>query len=277
MKLDLVARGVCLLGESPRWHAAERCLYFVDKPRGALHRYAAERHEVVSRAADEVCACVVADDGSVLVAYTRGAIARFQGGAMRPWLDGFPGLADAELNDVVADPRGRLVCGAAPSSGGRLLLLDAEGQARILRDDLRAPNGIAFPADDRIVYADSRRKVLFQARYDAERGELGAPAELWRVPAGGGLPDGLAADEAGGVWCALWGGGGVVRLDAGGRQTHRVELPVRNVTAAAFGGEGLDALFVTTATSPADELGGSLFRAVPPHRGRAVALARSPA
>jgi sugar lactone lactonase YvrE len=79
-------------------------------------------------------------------------------------------------------------------------------------------------------------------------------------------PDGLTVDEHGGVWVALSNGGAVRRYTSSGALDGVVEVAARKVTACAFGGAGLDQLFITTSREGvepgADPLAGSLFRAV---------------
>jgi sugar lactone lactonase YvrE len=90
-----------------------------------------------------------------------------------------------------------------------------------------------------------------------------------------GVPDGAAIDAEGCLWSCRWGGGCVVRVTPDGEVDRVVELPARNITTCAWGGEGLDVLYITTArmmTGDADRLGGSLFalkgagRGVPDYR-----------
>ena len=81
-------------------------------------------------------------------------------------------------------------------------------------------------------------------------------------------------DAEGGVWVALWDGGAVRRYAPDGTLDLVVPLPCGRVTACAFGGAGLDELFITTSRlelpDGVDPDAGSLFRCVPGVRGQAV-------
>lgn len=88
-------------------------------------------------------------------------------------------------------------------------------------------------------------------------------------------PDGLVVDADGGVWSTKWDGWRIVRYAPDGRVDRVIELPVQRPTAAAFGGAGLDTLFVTSATYGLDEaalaaqpLAGLVFALDPGVRGR---------
>jgi D-xylonolactonase len=61
-----------------------------------------------------------------------------------------------------------------------------------------------------------------------------------------GLPDGMAIDEAGGVWIAAIGAGKVVRIAPNGKADLTLELPMPYVSALCFGGSDRRNLFVTT-------------------------------
>ena len=62
-----------------------------------------------------------------------------------------------------------------------------------------------------------------------------------------GTPDGLAVDDEGGVWVALYGGSAVRRYAPDGALEEVVEVPAENVTACCFGGDDGRSLFITTA------------------------------
>lgn len=95
-----------------------------------------------------------------------------------------------------------------------------------------------------------------------------APLLLARLPAGGGRPVGLAVDQEGGVWTALYDGWSVARLGAEGEVDRILPLPVPRPTDLGFGGPGLNTLYVATARDgmPLDAL------AAAPLSGRLLAL-----
>ena len=68
------------------------------------------------------------------------------------------------------------------------------------------------------------------------------------MPAGDGAPDGATVDADGFVWLAHWDGWRLTRLDPAGRVERVVRLPVQRPTCPAFGGTGLDVLYVTSAS-----------------------------
>ena len=107
-------------------------------------------------------------------------------------------------------------------------------------------NGLGFSPDGtRAYWIDTPTLTVTVMDYDAGAG-LVDPRPFVRVAGPLLDPDGLAVDADGGVWVALNGGGAVRGYDARGRLVETVEVPVRQVTACAFGGSGLDRLFITT-------------------------------
>jgi sugar lactone lactonase YvrE len=64
-----------------------------------------------------------------------------------------------------------------------------------------------------------------------------------------GLPDGSCVDAEGFLWNAEYGGHRLTRYTPDGRADRNIELPVTNPTCCCFGGETLDKLYVTSATT----------------------------
>ncbi|MCZ6839403.1 MAG: SMP-30/gluconolactonase/LRE family protein [Alphaproteobacteria bacterium] len=96
-------------------------------------------------------------------------------------------------------------------------------------------------------FTDSGHGEIYAFDFDAETGEIDNRQEFARVDPADGMPDGLAVDAQGFVWGAHWGGWRITRYDPAGRIDRVIDMPVPQVTSVAFGGLGLDQMFVTTA------------------------------
>jgi D-xylonolactonase len=275
--LERVADTRCRTGEGPLWHGPEQRLYWVDIPEGRLYRYdpATGAHEQVFQG-EPIGGFTVQADGSLLLFMARGAIAVWRPDRpLSPVVEEIPVERDSRFNDVIADPEGRVFCGTmpGPAGGGRLYRLDRDGTLTELLDGVGLPNGLGFSPDGgRMYFADSKAGVIWRFAYDRVTGELSDRRVFADTAGREGAPDGLAVDAEGGVWCARWNGGCLVRYRPDGGEERRVELPARKVSSACFGGPGLDELYVTTAGGPdRDREGpgaGALFRLRPGLRGR---------
>ena len=136
-------------------------------------------------------------------------------------------------------------------------------------------NGMAWSPDGRTFYiSHSYQRRIFAHPYDPETGELGEGGLLATLPDDAGIPDGAAVDVEGGYWMACHGGGRLRRLHPDGSVDRDVMLPVSQPTMCAFGGAGLDELYVTSARdslSPGqlkeEPLAGGVLRVRPGERG----------
>jgi sugar lactone lactonase YvrE len=158
------------------------------------------------------------------------------------------------FNDILADPSGRIYAGTVywDDNGmqhpGKLYLIDRHGSERVVEQGIELSNGLAFSPDDRtLYYADSGARSIWSYEVDPGSGLLSHRRLFARVPGDEGIPDGLAVDSEGFLWCAQWYGGQVVRYDPDGRVNRRVPLPVRQVASLNFGGPDLLDLYITTA------------------------------
>ncbi|GAA0721899.1 D-xylonolactonase [Halorubrum trapanicum] len=269
-RTERVADARAHTGEGPLWHPAERRLYWVDIPAGALYRYDPETGEnAVAYETDGVPlgGYTIEADGALLL-FTRGAVERF-----------VPGDADAEtvltvdadtrFNDVVADPEGRVFAGTMPGEDalGDLYRIDTDGSARVVVEGLDIPNGMGFSGDGTTFYlteSEARRIDAFD--YDYVTGEIANRCAFVETPPGDGVPDGLTVDAEDHLWSARWDGGRAVRYDSTGRAVAAIELPARKVASVAFAGPSCDALYLTTALAGGDreregDGAGALFRA----------------
>ena len=180
------------------------------------------------------------------------------------------------FNDGGCDPQGRFWCGTmaytSEEGAGSLWRLDPDGTTTRVLADLTISNGLAWTPDGaRTYFVDTPTRRIDRLHTDATTGELLGREPFATVPEGPGAPDGLVLDAEGGVWVALYEGGGVLRYDADGVLTERIDVPTPLTTAVTFGGADLDTLFITTSrqdVDPADEpLAGAVFTHSPGVRG----------
>lgn len=107
--------------------------------------------------------------------------------------------------------------------------------------------------------------------YDPAAGMPSARRPVVHVDPDLGGPDGMALDAEGGLWVAIFGGHAVHRYTPDGKLDAVVEVPPSRVTACAFGGDGVDELYITTSRENlapgAEPEAGAVFHATPGVRG----------
>ncbi|MFI7446299.1 SMP-30/gluconolactonase/LRE family protein [Nonomuraea sp. NPDC049714] len=182
------------------------------------------------------------------------------------------------MNEGGCDPDGRLYVGSmaydqSPDKG-TLYVAAPDGTLDVVLPAVGVSNGLDFsPGGELAYYADTVTGRVDVLDYDRERGLTGRRPFV-RVDPDQGAPDGLTVDAEGGVWVALWEGSAVHRYTPEGKLDAIVPVPVRKVTAVAFGGDDLDRLFITTSAIGADRTrepdAGAVFAADPGVHGRPV-------
>ncbi|UNU44121.1 SMP-30/gluconolactonase/LRE family protein [Sphingopyxis sp. YF1] len=253
--IDLLLDAGALLGESPRWHADEACLYWVDIDAFRIHRTdpASGRDAVMQL--DGPVGCVAPRRGGGLIAALRAGCALIDGWGDIPRAFGEPVLADKphqRFNDGCVDAAGRLWVGSLtadkPKRDATLYRVDPDGAITPVIDGLMTSNGAAFSPDGRSFYhADTPTHRIDVYDVDPDTGMLGARRTFHQFEEGRGRPDGGAVDAEGCYWSALWDGWRIVRFSPAGELLQTVEMPVQRPTMIAFGGADMRTAFVTSA------------------------------
>ena len=154
------------------------------------------------------------------------------------------------FNDLVADTDGCVIVGVLRTgpdgspTPGELLHVTAPHEVTVLHDHIH-PNGLAFSGDGRRLFASdtfARRIVVL----DWRGGRLPVPLGEISTSGIGGLPDGLATDEDGGVWAAFYRGACAVRFDPGDGSREELPVPALKPLSLCFGGPDLRQLTVVT-------------------------------
>lgn len=283
---ELVVDARNAVGESPVWHEGEQALYWVDIPARALCRWQAATDAVTTWLAPEMLGCIArgARAGQWLAALESGvfelqamADGQLQSRSLASVQHAQPGM---RFNDGRCDRQGRFWAGtmvmdmglAAPA--GALYRYDAAGLAQVLPGFI-TPNGQGFSPDGRTMYvSDSHPAVqtIWAFDYDTASGTPTRRRVFVDMKAHPGRPDGAAVDEDGCYWICANDAGLVHRFTPDGRLDRSLAVPVKKPAMCAFGGAGLDTLYVTSirpgGVDLSDQpLAGGLFALRPGVRG----------
>jgi D-xylonolactonase len=189
--------------------------------------------------------------------------------------DDIPGF-----NDLFTDSAGRVLVGSLRSDPfkpgsripGELWRIDGEGKVVQLYGEVGLTNGIGFSPNGRIIYhADSAAQHLIV--HDVAPDGSCSNRRSLTISVGG--PDGLAVDEAGAIWVAIYNGGCAARYTPDGKLDRKIDVPAKAVTSLCFGGKDRRDLYVVTADNTEDpERKGTIFRTRVDVPGVPVPLAR---
>ena len=277
---------LCDLGEGSLWDEERGVLFWVDISQNKVFRFDPSNSSNLAYDVGESVGTVVLTQNDRLLLALRSGFAWLdpETGKVTKISDPEADLPDNRFNDGKCDPQGRFWAGTMVEHGPRekaaLYCLDTDLTVSRKVEGVTVSNGLVWSGDRRLFYyidTPTQQVALFD--FDPESGNIENRRVAAEVPKPAGSPDGMAIDEEGHLWIALFGGYKVIRVDpTSGEIEFEVTLPVRNVTSCAFGGTDLRQLFVTTARvgldadqRKAQPLAGSLFTAEVPFRGTTTA------
>lgn len=254
--LEVALQASDRLGEGPWWDAALEALWRVDILQGLAHRWdpvtgAQSRWHL----GQDVGFIVPAADGR-LVAGRRSDVAIIDlsdGGETS--IAPTPGTTSARFNDGKTDRRGRVWAGTIVDDHSNPAAVfgrvDQSGFTETL-GGMTISNGLGWSPDNTTMYVtDSGAQTIWAFDFDIGRGEMSNKRAF--VIDDDCAPDGLTVDAEGGVWSAKWDGARVVRYEPDGSISAVIDAPVSRPTSCAFGGEGLQTLYVTSASAGLSE------------------------
>ena len=274
--MELLASGYGLI-EGPRVDDA-RGLYFSDVQNGGVYLRAPEGSiETIVPRRRGVGGIALHVGGGLVISGRN--ICHVRDGETRLLFEGneVPGF-----NDIFCDAEGRVLAGSLRSNPfgdearrqpGELYRIDGEHSAVELYGEVSLTNGIGISPDGGTIYHSDTARLSILAHRLRSDGSVEQTTVLAKVDGGG--PDGLAVDEEGGVWVAVYGGGCVQRFTPGGALDLVAPVPANAVTSLCFGGDDRRDLYVVSADNSEDAArAGSIFRTRAPVTGLPVPLAR---
>jgi len=262
-----------ILGEGPHWSATEQALWFVDIKAPAIHRYHPASGAQQSWPAPERIGFLLPARGGTLIAGLKTGLHKFN-----PETGNFtllhvvePHAPNNRLNDGFVDSQGFLWFGSMDDNeeepSGALYQLNDSGCIR--RDPgYVVTNGPAESPDGSVLYHTDTLAGMIYAFDRTRTGSLSNKRVFTRFAPGSGFPDGPIVDAEGCLWTGVFGGWGLQRYSPQGELLQTIRLPCSAVTKAAFAGDDLKTLYITTAHVALDAeqrrqqpLAGGLFRA----------------
>ena len=266
------------VGEGATWHADENAVYWTDINRFLVHRHHLADGKTSTWLFDEpVVALSITTRPDLMLVALASKILLWQPNAdhRHDHTYSLASWPSVRMNDGRTDPRGSFWIGSMRNNvGPNGEVLEAGGTDGVLvsiapdrsvtqwRDGIGISNTLCWSPDRNTFYfADTLANMVWAHDYAAATGAIGPPRPFF-AGFDRGWPDGSAMDSEGFLWNCRFGGGCIVRIAPDGSIDRVIDMPVTNVTTAAFGGPDLTTLFVTTASAGAPErerLSGSLF------------------
>ena len=253
-KAEILHRSQCDLGEAPVWHPERNSCFWVDVDGRAFFEYSLSTLEAVRYPLDCRVSLVVPATADEVILTVQGGIAKFNLETKTlQWLPSPDANWDTHrCNDGGIDAKGRLWI-----STMHLYHEDGAAAVYVIEKDritkkisgLTIPNGFIWSPDDtRLYYTDSLKAAVTCGSFDLQTATLSSEKIAIQIPGHLGLPDGMAMDQEGMLWIALWGGFGVGRFDPQtGEMTDFIDVPAPQVSCCCFAGPDLDRLVITTA------------------------------
>ena len=232
-------------GEGPRWHAGR--LWYSDFYQRAIFSVgpAGDRRIEHGDLPDRPSGLGWMPDGSLLVVFmTRRMLMRAgDDGELRVHAD-LDRVAEWHCNDMVVAADGTAYVGnfgfdleaSAEFAPATLALVRPDGTVEPAAQAMRFPNGSVITEDDRTLIVGQSFGGDFVAFTIQDDGTLTDRRTWASVP--GTAPDGCTMDAAGGIWFSDAIGSQVVRVEEGGRVTHRVPTPQPTFACMLGGDDG---------------------------------------
>jgi len=161
------------------------------------------------------------------------------------------GIALKMPNDLCFDSNGNLLFTCPGNSlddnSGYICFLDKEGNIRKLAENLNYPNGLAFSKDGLFLYlAETGSKWIWKYDWNPLSFELSNPTQFYFT--GGEIgPDGMAFDEDGMLYIAVYSKGVIVLVSSTGEEISQIKLKGNNPTNCCLSSTNNLGLIITEA------------------------------
>ena len=246
------------IGEGPAWDAAKERLLWTDIPAGAIYSSSSTNGKLwpitqTWKFDQPVSVVVPSASGGLVAAVGMDILAIQEDGTTTVLAHLGCDPAAVRFNDGKCDPQGRLWVGTLSldgrsGAGAALYRLDADGTLNTMIEDVALSNGLGWSPDGRkFYYIDTPTLGIDVFDFHPDEGTITDRKRLVSFVKGEGRPDGLAVDDDGCLWVALFLGAQVRRYSPTGRLLATVAISAPQATSCCFGGRDGQDLFITSA------------------------------
>jgi sugar lactone lactonase YvrE len=241
-----------VFGEGPRWHDGR--LWFSDMHGEKVHTVGMDGNleTVLELPGRRPSGLGFLPDGSLLLtSMLESQVLCLRDGELSTHAD-LSGFAENGINDMVVDGQGRAYVGSFPKppATGPIMLVEPDGSARVVAEEMHFPNGMVITAVSTLVAAESLGKRLTEFDIEAD-GSLANRRVFGEIAPY--TPDGICLDAEGAIWAATTMSHAFVRFGRGGEVLQVVELGDRFTIACALGGPDGRTLFMLSADTYAPD------------------------
>jgi sugar lactone lactonase YvrE/DNA-binding IclR family transcriptional regulator len=244
-----------LIGEAPVYDAANDRLFWVDMYDPAIFRFDCKSRKLISFYPGEmVTALALVPEGMLVAAQSGLWLADPDTGDLVRSL-GHPEshIPSNRFNDGKCDSRNRFWVNTVDlnfaRNAGALYRMEPDSSFKTMETGLTVPNGMGWSPDNKTMYlADTADRTIYAYDFCEESGDISNRRVLVRIPDGAlGAPDGLAIDQNGTIWVAMFDGWRISQFSATGALINEIVLPVPRPTSCTLGGQNNRTLYVTSA------------------------------
>ena len=156
------------------------------------------------------------------------------------------------INDGKTDQAGNLWFGTMDNlerkiEKGSLYKLDKNLLLTKVDKNYRITNGPAFIDKLNFYHTDSSKKIIYKIKIN-QKDKIISKKIFKRFSSKDGSPDGMTLDKNKNLWVAHFHGACVSVFNNRAKLIHRINLPAKNITNCAFGGQNNSEIFITSAT-----------------------------
>jgi sugar lactone lactonase YvrE len=266
-------RNQAVLGEAPVWDPQRMCLVWVDIIGESIHFFDPDTNEDrVVRVGQPIGSVAPRKRGGLVAATSNGISVLASNGRLESLVGIALDTSRLRMNDGKCDLAGRYWTGTMAldhrTPDSCLYRIGADLKMTTMLTSIVVSNGLGWSPDNRkLYYNDTVARHIDMFDFDLITGAVQNRSHLVEFSERPGWPDGMAVDEQGYLWIAVWGGWSVRRYRPDGFLDSIVKLPVAKVTSCCFGGRNLTELYITTSRYELTDvelaqqpLAGSLFR-----------------